>query len=263
MIELEHITKYYSRGFFRKQKSVAVDDVSLSIRKGQTLGLVGESGSGKTTLGRIALLLVEPSTGTVRFDGVDLTALPRSALRKYRQRMQIIFQDPDTSLNPRMTVRDCVAEPLKIWNLAGPREIEDRIAELLEHVGLQPDLASRYPFEISGGQKQRVALARVLALDPEFIVADEPTAALDLSVQAQVLSLLKEVQRKRNISLLFISHDLQVIEQMSDSIAVLHKGNIVEQGTTPGILQNPHDSFTIRMIAASRQGAAWFGKTPE
>jgi ABC-type glutathione transport system ATPase component len=260
MLELAHITKYYTRGFLQKEKTLALDDVSLSIRKGETLGLVGESGSGKTTLGRIALRLIEPSEGTVRFDGVDLTRLSRGALRRYRARMQIIFQDPDTSLNPCMTIHDCMAEPLRIWRLAGPREIADRIPELLELVGLPQDLASRHPFEISGGQKQRVALARVLALDPAFIVADEPTSALDLSVQAQVLSLLQEIQRKRNLTVLFISHDLQVIERMSDTVAVLHKGKIVAQGKTSVVLKKPQDPYTTHLIAAARESEAWFGK---
>jgi ABC-type oligopeptide transport system ATPase subunit len=260
MIELSSVTKYYSKGFFRKQRTTVVDNVTLSIRKGETLGLVGESGSGKTTLGRIALRLIEPSSGTVRFDGVDLTALSRTALRQLRPRMQIVFQDPDTALNPRMTVYECVAEPLKIWHLAGPREIEDRIPELLEQVGLQPDLATRYPFEISGGQKQRVALARVLALNPEFIVADEPTAALDLSVQAQVLSLLKEIQQKRKLSLLFISHDLQVIQKMSDTVAVMHAGKIVERGVAAEVFHHPENPYTVRLIAAARASEAWFGK---
>ena len=176
--------------------------------------------------------------------------------------MQIIFQDPDTSLDPRMTVHDCISEPFTVWNLAGPREIEDRIPELLEQVGLQPDFASRYPFEISGGQKQRVALARVLALDPTFIVADEPTAALDISVQAQVLTLLKEIQKKRNLTFLFISHDLQVIEKMSDTIAVLHNGKIVEHGASQDVLKRPRDSYSRKMIAAARESEAWFGKSP-
>jgi len=262
MIEFLSVSKYYPKGFFRRERTIVVDNVSLSIRKGETLGLVGESGSGKTTLGRIALRLIEPSGGTVRFDGVDLGTLSRPALRQFRRRMQIIFQDPDTALNPRMTIHDCVAEPLKIWHPGGSREIGDRVPELLELVGLQPDLAARYPFEISGGQKQRVALARVLALDPEFIVADEPTAALDLSVQAQVLSLLMEVRKKRNLSLLFISHDLQVVQKMSDTLAVMHEGKIVEQGVTADVFAHPENPYTARLIAAARASEAWFGKDP-
>lgn len=259
MLELEHVTKYHTRGFFRKQRSYAVRDVSLTIRAGETLGLVGESGSGKTTLGRLAIRLALPSAGTVRFNGSDLAALSRPALRRLRRQMQIIFQDPDTSLDPRMTIGDSVAEPLRIWKLAGPDEIRDRTAGLLETVGLQPDLASRYPFEISGGQKQRAALARVLALDPGFIVADEPTAALDLSVQAQILSLLLEIRKKRGITLLFISHDLQVIERMSDRVAVMHEGAIVEQGRTADVLRHPRHPRTARMVAAARGSEAWFG----
>jgi ABC-type oligopeptide transport system ATPase subunit len=262
MIEFLSVTKYFEKGFFRRHRTTAIDNVSLSIRKGEMLGLVGESGSGKTTLGRIALRLIEPSSGTVRFDGITVNTLSRSALRQLRPRMQIIFQDPETSLDPRMTIHDSIAEPLTIWQRAGPREIEDSIPELLELVGLQPDLATRYPFELSGGQKQRVALARVLALNPEFIVADEPTAALDLSVQAQVLSLLKEIQQKRNLTLLFISHDLQVVEKMSDTIAVMHAGKIVEQGRTREIFGHPQNPYTARLVAAARASEAWFGKNP-
>jgi ABC-type oligopeptide transport system ATPase subunit len=260
MIELDAVTKVYTKGFLRRQKTVAVNNVSLFIKKGESLGLVGESGSGKTTLGRIALRLIEPTSGTVRFDGVNLTSLSRSALRQIRPRMQIVFQDPDTSLDPRMTVRECIAEPLKIWNLVKPHGQEDRVLELLELVGLQQDLIGRYPFEISGGQKQRVALARVLALKPDFIVADEPTAALDLSVQAQILSLIKTVQKKTNLTLLFISHDLQVIGQMSDTVAVMHEGRIVERGSTREILHTPQDPYTKKLVAAAYESEAWLGK---
>jgi peptide/nickel transport system ATP-binding protein len=262
MIELDTVTKIYTKGFLRQQKTVAVNNVSLSIKKGESLGLVGESGSGKTTLGRIALRLIEPTSGTVRFDGVNLNSLSRSALRQIRPRMQIVFQDPDTSLDPRMTVKECIAEPMKIWHLAEPDEQKDRVLELMDLVGLQPDLIDRYPFEISGGQKQRVALARVLALKPEFIVADEPTAALDLSVQAQILTLIKTVQKKTNVTLLFISHDLQVIGQMSDTVAVMHKGSIVEQGTTRDVLTAPKDPYTRNLIAAAYESEAWLGKEP-
>ena len=263
MIDLEGITKIYPRGFLRRQKSVAVNNVTLSIKKGETLGLVGESGSGKSSLGRIALRLIEPTSGTVRFEGTDLTKLSGREIRKFRPRMQILFQDPDTALDPRMTVRQSVAEPLAIWNCMGKEEMGDRIAGLLELVGLTPDLIDRYPFEISGGQKQRVALARVLTLNPEFLVADEPTAALDLSVQAQVLSLIKNIQRKTNLTLLFISHDLQVIGQMSDRVAVMHQGSIVEHGTVEDILNNPQDAYTRQLVAAARESEAWLGKTRE
>ncbi|MGB7993391.1 ATP-binding cassette domain-containing protein [Methanoregula sp.] len=260
MLELEEITKVYARGFLRRQKTVAVNNVSLSIKRGKTLGLVGESGSGKSTLGRIALRLIEATSGTVRFDGIDLTGLSRYELRKLRPRMQILFQDPDTSLDPRMTIRECVAEPLIISNRAGPDEMEERILDLLGRVGLHPDLIDRYPFEISGGQKQRVALARVLSLNPEFIVADEPTAALDLSVQAQVLSLIKSIQKKSNLTILFISHDLQVVEQMSDTIAVMHHGSIVEQGSPHDILHTPMESYTRTLVSAAYESDAWLGK---
>jgi peptide/nickel transport system ATP-binding protein len=262
MIELDAVTKVYTKGFLRRQKTVAVNNVSLSIKKGESLGLVGESGSGKTTLGRIALRLIEPTSGTVRFEGVNLTSLSRSALRQIRPRMQIVFQDPDTSLDPRMTVKECIAEPMMIWHLAEPDEQKDRVLELMDQVGLQPDLIDRYPFEISGGQKQRVALARVLALKPEFIVADEPTAALDLSVQAQILTLIKTVQKKTNVTLLFISHDLQVIGQMSDTVAVMHEGRIVERGTPREILHTPQDPYTKKLIAAAYESEAWLGKEP-
>ncbi|MDD1701964.1 MAG: ATP-binding cassette domain-containing protein [Methanoregula sp.] len=260
MLEIDAVTKVYTKGFLRRQKTVAVNNVSFSIKKGESLGLVGESGSGKTTLGRIALRLIEPTSGTIRFDGINLTGLSRSALRQIRPRMQIVFQDPDTSLDPRMSVRECVAEPLEVWGLAEKREMEDRILELLELVGLQADLIDRYPFEISGGQKQRVALARVLALEPEFIVADEPTAALDLSVQAQVLSLIKTVRKRTNLTLLFISHDLQIIEQMSERVAVMHKGSIVEYGATRDIMDNPKDHYTQKLLAAAYESDAWLGK---
>lgn len=260
MIELAGVTKIYTRGFLRREQTVAVDNVTLSIRKGESLGLVGESGSGKTTLGRLALRLIEPTSGMVRFDGTDLTSMSRTALRQVRPRMQIVFQDPDTALDPRMTVRQCIAEPMKVWHLAESGEQEERVLALMDLVGLQPDLVDRYPFEISGGQKQRVALARVLSLKPDFIVADEPTAALDLSVQAQILNLIKTVQKKTNVTLLFISHDLQVIGQMSGTVAVMHKGKIVEQGRTRDILEQPEEPYTKNLIAAAYESEAWMGR---
>jgi peptide/nickel transport system ATP-binding protein len=260
MIELEQITKKYHSGFFSKKETLAVDQVSFSITRGETFGLIGESGCGKSTLGRILLRLIEPSSGTVRFDGVELTTLSKRELRQFRPRMQIVFQDPDTSLNPRMTIGRCVAEPLEIWKNLGRHETTDEVLELLELVGLQPDLISRYPFELSGGQKQRVALARALALDPEFIVADEPTAALDLSVQAQVLSLLRDIQRRRNLTLLFISHDPQVIRRMADRVAVMRDGKILEIQKTPTLFTAPEDPYTRQLVTAAYDGEAWFGK---
>lgn len=261
MLELCGVSRYYLKGFFRRQRITAVENVSLSIPKGSSLGLVGESGCGKTTLGRIALCLIPPSKGTVRFDGIELSSLPQAALRKIRPRMQIVFQDPDTALNPRMTIRECVAEPLRIWDRARPAEIEDRVLDLLEQVGIQPDLVGRYPFELSGGQKQRVALARALALEPAFLVADEPTAALDLSVQAQILALIQDVRKKTGLTLLFISHDLQVIERMSDNIAVMHSGGIVEYGKTAEVLKCPRHPYTAGLVESAREGEVWFGKT--
>lgn len=260
MLELDAVTKVYSKGFLRRQKTVAVDNVTLSIKKGESLGLVGESGSGKTTLGRLALRLIEPTSGSVCFDGTDITHLSRPALRNLRPRMQIVFQDPDTSLDPRMRIRDCIAEPLSIWHLAEKHEMEDRILGLLDLVGLQRDLIDRFPFEISGGQKQRVALARVLSLDPDFIVADEPTSALDLSVQAQILSLVKDVQKKKKITILFISHDLQVVEQMSDRVAVMHHGSVVELGKTADVIHNSRHPYTRQLTKAAFAGEAWLGK---
>jgi len=260
MIELEHVSKYYSSGFLDRKRTTAVEDVSISIKKGKTLGLVGESGSGKSTLGRIMIRLAEPSAGKVMFDGIDLLALKKPALRKLRPRMQIVFQDPDTALNPRMTIGASVAEPLIIWGKVGHRETDDRVSELFGMVGLQPDLASRRPFELSGGQKQRAALARALALEPEFLVLDEPTAALDLSVQAQILSLVQVLQKRMNLTLLFISHDLQLIGQMSDTVAVLHKGRVAESGKTADLLRCPSHPYTIRLVEAARVSEAWFGK---
>ncbi len=260
MIELDAVTKTYSSGYFSRQKTVAVSEATLEIQRGETLGLVGESGCGKSTIGRIALMLTKPTSGKVWFDGVELSSLSKPALRKLRPRMQIVFQDPDTSLNPRMVIGDCIAEPVKIWQRCSANETTDRVLELMDMVGIQQDLVSRYPFELSGGQKQRVALARALALDPEFIVADEPTAALDLSVQAQLLHLLKDIRKKRNLTLLFISHDLQVIRSLADRVAVMKTGRILEEQKTPDLFTNPEHPYTCQLITAAYEGDAWFGK---
>nr|WP_321351187.1 ATP-binding cassette domain-containing protein [uncultured Methanoregula sp.] len=260
MIELEQVSKSYTSGFFRKREARVLENVSLTIKKGETLGLVGESGSGKSTLGRIMIRLAEPSAGRVLFEGSDLFALGKSAMRQLRPRMQIVFQDPDTALDPRLSIGASIAEPLLIWHRADRSEMADRTAALFEMVGLQPELAGRRPFELSGGQKQRAALARALALEPEFLVLDEPTAALDLSVQAQILSLIQVLKRRMNLTMLFISHDLQLIGQMSDQVAVLHQGRVVEYGHTREVLNRPSHAYTARLVDAARESDAWFGK---
>ena len=228
----------------------AVDGVSLEIRGGETLGLVGESGCGKSTLGRTVLRLIEPTAGSIRFDGRELVGLPPPELRALRRRMQIIFQDPYASLNPRMTVRQLVAEGLDIHRIGGRVERQRRVAELLDKMGLARDAAERYPHEFSGGQRQRIGIARALALAPDFIVADEPISALDVSIQAQIVNLLVELQRELGLTYLFIAHDLKIVEYISDRVAVMYVGKIVELAPTERLYNEPQHPYTEALLSA-------------
>lgn len=228
----------------------AVDGVSFSVARGQTLGLVGESGSGKTTAGRSILRLIEPTSGSVRFDGQEVTALSSGSLRALRKRMQIIFQDPFGSLNPRMTVYSMLGEALKVHGLAKGRRRE-RVLELLDLVGLSPESADRYPHEFSGGQRQRLGIARALAVEPQLIVADEPVSALDVSIQAQILNLLEELQAKLGLTYLFIGHDLSVVRHICDRVAVMYLGRIVELGNVDDIFETPGHPYTKALLSAA------------
>ena len=229
----------------------AVDNVSFFIRKGETLGLVGESGCGKTTTGRAILQLYEPTEGKVQFDGTELTELNASDMRAMRKEVQIIFQDPYGSLNPRMTAGDIIGEPLKVHKLINSRqEYRDKVAELLSIVGLSPYMADRYPHEFSGGQRQRIGIARALAVNPSFIVCDEPVSALDVSIQAQVVNLLEDLQEKFGLTYLFIAHDLSVVKHISDRIAVMYLGHIVEIAPANELYSNPIHAYTRALLSA-------------
>jgi len=266
LVEVCNLTKIFDLaespfGSQRAGKVRAVDDVSLDIHQGETLGLVGESGSGKSTLGRLILRLIEPTSGAIVFDGVDLLAANGSALRRLRRDMQIIFQDPFGSLDPRYRVEDVIAEPLllhqKVIHENLSREARrQRVAELLRSVGMDESAMLRYPHEFSGGQRQRIGIARALALRPKFIVADEPVSALDVSVGAQIVNLLQQLQREFKLTYLFISHSMPVVRYLSTRIAVMYGGRIVEIGSTDQITAQPQHAYTRKLLAATPEIAA-------
>jgi peptide/nickel transport system ATP-binding protein len=248
LVEVRNLTKIYSGNAASVR---AVDDVSFDIHAGETLGLVGESGCGKSTLGRLLLRLIEPTSGSVRFDGVDVLAASAGELRRLRREMQIVFQDPFGSLDPRMKVEQIVAEPLAIHEKLGREVRRTRTSELLKAVGLDASALSRYPHEFSGGQRQRIGIARALALRPKFIVADEPVSALDVSVGAQIVNLLAQLQREFGLTYLFISHSMPIVRYLATRIAVMHRGKLIEVGETEQITGAPQQPYTQALLAAT------------
>jgi oligopeptide/dipeptide ABC transporter ATP-binding protein len=253
LVSIQSLSKYFPvrKGFFRKKEWLrAVDNVGIDIYKGETLGLVGESGCGKTTLGRLILRLIDPAEGNILYKGTDLAGLSNRAMKAYRKEIQIVFQDPFASLNPRLTVGNTIARNLKIHNIFHGAELKDQIGKLLSSVGIPPEFAARYPHEFSGGQRQRIAIARALATDPNLIIADEPTSALDVSVQAKILNLLRRLQRERDLTILFISHNISVIKHISDRVAVMYLGKIVESGPKAKFFDKPLHPYAKALLSA-------------
>jgi peptide/nickel transport system ATP-binding protein len=254
LVEVDHLTKRFQvrQGVFARGKSEvhAVEDISLTVRHGETLGIVGESGCGKSTTARLVLRLLDPTSGTIRFDGRDISKLSQRALRPLRREMQMIFQDPFTSLNPRMTLLDLVGEPLLVHGMKNRREREERVADLLRRVGLRPEYMRRFPHAFSGGERQRIGIARALALHPRLVVADEPVSALDVSVQAQILNLLIDLQAEFRLTYLFVAHDLSVVRHISKRVAVMYVGRLVELSTTAELFAAPKHPYTAALLSA-------------
>jgi oligopeptide transport system ATP-binding protein len=254
LLEVKHLKKHFpiKGGVFSKTIGYvyAVDDINFTLAKGETLGLVGESGCGKSTTGRTILRLIEPTDGAIYFEGQDITTLDKSAMRALRREMQIIFQDPYASLNPRMTVGSIIGEPLEIHKIAKGSEKEERVASLLQKVGLRAEDMRKYPHEFSGGQRQRIGIARALALNPKLIVCDEPVSALDVSIQAQVINLLEDLQAEFGLSYLFIAHNLNVVEHISNRVAVMYLGQIVELASDEELYKNPQHPYTEALLSA-------------
>jgi len=254
LLEVKHLKKHFpiKGGVFSKTIGYvyAVDDINFTLAKGETLGLVGESGCGKSTTGRTILRLIEPTAGAISFEGQDITTLDKSAMRALRREMQIIFQDPYASLNPRMTVGSIIGEPLEIHKIAKGSEKEERVASLLQKVGLRAEDMRKYPHEFSGGQRQRIGIARALALNPKLIVCDEPVSALDVSIQAQVINLLEDLHAEFGLSYLFIAHNLNVVEHISNRVAVMYLGQIVELASDEELYKNPQHPYTEALLSA-------------
>jgi len=254
IIDVADLKKYFPvkrKAFAKHEWLKAVDDINFSIKDGAVFALVGESGSGKSTVARLVLKLIQPTSGKIVFRGKNIGELKGDSLREFRKSVQIIFQDPFSSLNPRMTVLDTISEPLKIHKVVKRSELKDKVVSLLRSVGLQTDVLNRYPHEFSGGQKQRICIARALAVSPEVIVADEPLSALDVSIQAQILNILQELKKQSSISFLFISHELRVVQYFSDEVAVMYLGKIIEYSKADELFSNPLHPYTIELLSSA------------